>query len=121
MLRDDALDHGILHVPSAELAATAFRLAARTDLGAVLVLHAPQGAPDDATITSLVAPCPAQRAALLVCAMGETTGALHRATLGSAGLPVFADAKPRRSAASGTWCPTDTTAKPLENSLPARS
>jgi acetyltransferase len=90
LLRDDALDHGILHVPSAELAATAFRLAARTDLGAVLVLHAPQGAPDDATITSLVAPCPAQRAALLVCAMGETTGALHRATLGSAGLPVFA-------------------------------
>jgi acetyltransferase len=90
LLRDDTLDHGILHVPSAELAATAFRLAARADLGAVLVVHAPQGASDEATIASLVAPCPGQRAALLVCAMGETTGALHRATLGSAGLPVFA-------------------------------
>ncbi len=89
LLPDGALDRGILHVPSADLAATAFRLAARTDLGAVLVVHAPQGAPDAATIASLVAPCPGQRAALLVCAMGETTGALHRATLGQAGLPVF--------------------------------
>jgi len=89
LAHDDAFDHGTLHVASAALAATAFRLAARPDLGGVLVVHAPRGGADEATIASLCAPCPGQRAALLVCAMGETTGALHRATLGQAGLPVF--------------------------------
>ncbi len=89
LLQDDGLDRGIQHVPSADLAAAAFRLAAKPDLGAVLVVHAPQGRSDDTTIASLTVPCPNQRAALLVCAMGETTGAPHRTTLGSAGLPVF--------------------------------
>ncbi len=93
-------DDGILHVASADLAATAFRLAARTDVGGVLVVHAPQGGAlpdgagrggtDQATIASLCVPCPNQQAALLVCAMGETTGAPHRITLARAGLPAFA-------------------------------
>lgn len=90
LLHDDGLDHGIRHVASADLSATAFRLAARDDVGGVLVVHAPQGAADEATIASLGARCPDRHAALLVCAMGETTGALHRAALGRAGLPVFA-------------------------------
>lgn len=89
LLHDDALDHGILHMASTDLAATAFRLAARNDIGGVLVVHAPEGSPDRATIASLCASCPNQHAPLLVCAMGEITGALHRATLAQAGLPVF--------------------------------
>jgi acetyltransferase len=90
LLKDPALDRGILHVASASLAEAAHRLAARTDIGGVLVVHAPQGAADEATIASLCRKCPDQHAALLVCAMGETTGAMHRASLARAGLPVFA-------------------------------
>ncbi len=89
LLQDDELDHGILHVASAELAAAAHRLAARADIGGVLVVHAPEGPADEATIASLCAPCPNQHAALLFCAMGETTGALHRAAFARAGLPAF--------------------------------
>ena len=33
---------------------------------------------------------PGQRAPVLFCALGETTGALHRSSLIRAGLPVFA-------------------------------
>ena len=90
LLADAELDQGILHVPSCDLAAAAHRLAARADIGGVLVVHAPEGAADEATIASLCAPCPNQHAALLFCAMGETTGALHRAVLAKAGLPTFA-------------------------------
>jgi acetyltransferase len=80
----------IAHVPSADLAATAFSLAARSGIGGVLVVHAPQGPADEATIASLCHPPAGLRAPVLVCAMGETTGAMHRATLAGAGLPVFA-------------------------------
>jgi acetyltransferase len=77
------------HVPPAELAATAFALAARADVGGVLVVHAPSGLQDDATIESLMLPHPEQRAPVLFCVLGETTGALHRNRLAHAGLPVF--------------------------------
>ena len=83
-------DETITHVPSSELAATAFALAARRDIGGVLVVHAPQGQADEATIASLCHPPADLRAPLLVCAMGETTGSLHRTILARAGLPVFA-------------------------------
>ena len=73
-----------------ELASTAFAMAARSDVGGVLVLHAPLGPQDEATINTLIGKHPEQRAPVLVCAMGETTGALHRATLARAGLAVFA-------------------------------
>ncbi len=89
LLPDDELDHGILHVASSALAGAAHRLAARNDLGGVLVVHAPEGPADEATIISLTAKCPDQHAALLFCAMGETTGAMNRAILTQAGLPVF--------------------------------
>ena len=82
-------DESIAHVASADLAATAFALAARPGIGGVLVMHAPQGHADDAAIASLCHKPADLLAPVLVCAMGETTGALHRATLAHAGLPVF--------------------------------
>jgi acetyltransferase len=78
------------HVPAGELAPTAFRLAARPDVGGVLVMHAPTGPRDDATIASLTVKHPEQRAPILFCVLGESAGALHRTTLIRAGLPVFA-------------------------------
>jgi acetyltransferase len=87
---DNALDHGILHVATADLATAAFGLAARPNIGGVLVVHAPQSLSDEATIASLCQPPRDLRAPVLVCAMGETTGAMHRATLAHAGMPVFA-------------------------------
>ena len=75
---------------SADLATTAFGLAALPKIGGVLIVHAPQGAADEATITALSHPPRDLRVPLLVCAMGETTGAMHRTALARAGMPVFA-------------------------------
>jgi acetyltransferase len=83
-------DEPITHVASGDLAATAFALAARPDIGGVLIVHAPQGSADQAAIASLRNPPTDLRAPLLICAMGETTGAMHRTTLARGGLPVFA-------------------------------
>ena len=83
-------DQAITPVASVDLAATAFGLAARPDIGGVLVVHAPQGAPDAVAIARLCEAPATLPAPLLVCAMGETTGAAHRVTLARAGLPVFA-------------------------------
>jgi acetyltransferase len=80
----------ITHAAPADLANAAFALAARPDVGGVLIVHSPQGPADAKTIASLCQPPRDLRAPLLVCAMGETTGAMHRATLAHAGLPVFA-------------------------------
>ncbi|HTB46563.1 MAG TPA: GNAT family N-acetyltransferase [Acetobacteraceae bacterium] len=85
--------HGMVHVPleaAAQLAATAGAVAAAPEVGGVLVVHAPAGTEDAASIDALVAAAPSFRVPLLVCAMGETTGALHRATLVKAGLAAFA-------------------------------
>ena len=84
------LGETITHVASADLAATAFALASRQDVGGVLVVHAPQGLADEATIAGLCHAPADLRAPILICAMGETTGALHRATLARAGMPAFA-------------------------------
>jgi acetyltransferase len=83
-------DSGVRHVASGELAATAFGIAAGTGIGGVLVVHAPSGAADEAAVESLCRPPAGLRVPVLVCAMGETTGAMHRAALARAGLPVFA-------------------------------
>ncbi len=90
LIPDDVPDHGVLCVPSADLARTAFELAARPKIGGVLVVHAPFGREDEATVESLCHPSKDLRAPVLVCAMGETTGAIHRGILARAGLPVFA-------------------------------
>ncbi|HEX4368307.1 MAG TPA: GNAT family N-acetyltransferase [Rhodopila sp.] len=81
---------GVLLAESTSLAATAFDLAARPGIGGVLVVHTPQGPDDAATIAALAVPRKDLRAPVLVCALGETTGAPHRLTLARAGLPVFA-------------------------------
>ena len=90
LMPDDAPDHGILHVASADLAATAFGLAARPNIGGVLIVHTPQGQADDATVETLCHPPKDLRAPVLICAMGETTGSMHRTALARCGLPVFA-------------------------------
>jgi acetyltransferase len=90
LLQDASPDHGVLHAESTNLADTAFEIAARPGVGGVLVVHTPQGLDDAATIAALAVPHKELRAPVLVCAMGETTGALHRLTLAHAGLPVFA-------------------------------
>ena len=72
------------------LAETAAMLAGAPAVGGVLVVHAPTGAEDAVAMTALAAGGPALKVPLLVCAMGETTGAGHRAALARAGLPVFA-------------------------------
>jgi acetyltransferase len=82
-------DDTVTAVASADLAATAFNLAARPGVGGVLIVHVPQGPADEATIASLCEPPRNLRVPLLVCAMGETTGAMHRARLVRAGIPVF--------------------------------
>jgi acetyltransferase len=93
---DAVLRHGlnlvtdVLHAGSTNLAATAFKFAARPDIGGVLVVHTPSGPDDEAAIAALTVAHKDLHAPLLVCAMGETTGALHRSTLARAGLPVFA-------------------------------
>ncbi len=77
-------------VASTDLAETAFSLARRPDVGGVLVVHAPEGQADEAAIASLCHKPADLPAALLVCAMGEATGQMHRASLARAGLAVFA-------------------------------
>ncbi len=90
LMRNQAPDHGVLHVASADLPATAFTIASRRDIGGVLAVHAPLGPEDEAAIAGLASPPKDLPTPLLICAMGETTGALHRTVLGRAGLPVFA-------------------------------
>jgi acetyltransferase len=72
------------------LAETAALLGAAPEVGGVLVVHAPVGEADDMGMLAIAAAARAARAPLLVCAMGETTGAAHRRRLAAAGVPVFA-------------------------------
>ena len=66
------------------------RAAAAPGVGGVLVVHAPTGEDDRATTAALAAARDATRLPLLVCAMGETTGAACRRSLAEAGMAVFA-------------------------------
>lgn len=76
--------------PPMRLADAASMLAGAPEVGGVLVIHAPTGPCDDAAIAALAAGARSLRVPLLVCAMGETTGAGHRRSLAAAGVPVFA-------------------------------
>lgn len=71
----------------AELAAL---LAAAPEVGGVLVVHAPAGASDAAGIEALVACNATVKVPLLVAALGESTGAVHRRHLAEAGVTAFA-------------------------------
>ena len=76
------------------LAEAAAMLSGAREVGGVLVVMAPTGPEDAAGIEALAALAAVKsalpRRPLLVCAMGETTGAPHRRRLAEAGLPVFA-------------------------------
>ena len=76
------------------LAEAAALLSGAREVGGVLVVMAPTGPEDAAGVEALAAVASAKGALphrpLLVCAMGETTGAPHRRRLAEAGLPVFA-------------------------------
>jgi acetyltransferase len=71
------------------LAEAAAMLAGAREVGGVLVVHAPVGEGDTVAMQSLASAAKAIRVPLLVCAVGETTGAAHRRILADAGVPVF--------------------------------
>ncbi len=71
------------------LADAAALLGGACEVGCVLAVLAPAG-PDDAAGVAALAAVPRRPVPLLVCAMGETTGAAHRRTLAEAGVPAFA-------------------------------
>ena len=60
-------------------------LAGAREVGGVLAVHAPTGPADAAGMEAIAAAARATRVPLLVCAMGETTGAAHRRRLADAG------------------------------------
>ncbi|HVY14001.1 MAG TPA: GNAT family N-acetyltransferase [Rhodopila sp.] len=84
------LPEGLSPVPTETLSQAAFAAAAQPDTGGILVVHAPIGAADAKAIEGLCHPPPGLRTPILICALGETVGAIHRRTLAQAGLPVFA-------------------------------
>jgi acetyltransferase len=72
------------------LAGLAVSAAAAPSVGGVLVAHMPTGANDAETLNALTACRSSLPAPMLVCAMGETTGAAHRHRLIDAGVAAFA-------------------------------
>lgn len=72
------------------LAEAAALLGGAAEVDGVLLVHAPTGPADEAGMTAIAAAAKAMRVPLLVAALGETTGAAHRAQLAAAGVPVFA-------------------------------
>jgi acetyltransferase len=90
---DEALREG-LHLaspivrvePDDRLADLAVQASA-SDVGGVLVVHAPTSKDDNDALATLGGRITAP---LLICVMGETTGAAHRRRLAQAGLAVFA-------------------------------
>ncbi len=72
------------------LAEAASVLAGLPDVGGILVVLTPTGPADRAAIEGLIACAGTAKLPLLVCAMGESTGAGHRARLAEAHLPAFA-------------------------------
>jgi acetyltransferase len=65
-------------------------LAGAREVGGVMAVMAPTGAGDGAGVESIIAAAKTIKLPLLVCVMGETTGAGHRRALAQAGVPVFA-------------------------------
>ncbi len=71
------------------LAEAASLLGGAREVGGILAVLAPTGLADAAGVEALLA-TPRSRVPVLVCAMGETTGAAHRRRLAEGGLPAFA-------------------------------
>jgi len=72
------------------LAEAASALAGLPEVGGVLAVMTPTGDADRVAIEGLIACAGTMKLPLLVCAMGESTGARHRRRLAQAGLPAFA-------------------------------
>jgi len=72
------------------LAEAASVLAGLPEVGGVLVVMTPTGDADRAAIEGLIACAETIKLPLLVCAMGESTGAGHRRRLAEARVPAFA-------------------------------
>jgi len=72
------------------LAETAAMLSAVPEVGGVVIVMAPTGPADAAGIAAIAACAPSMKIPLLVCVLGETTGAAHRRALADAGVPAFA-------------------------------
>ena len=70
------------------LAEAASMLGGAREVGGILAVLAPTGPADSAGVEALTV-VHRSRVPLLVCAMGETTGALHRRRLAEAGVPAF--------------------------------
>ncbi len=72
------------------LAEVAALLAGAPEVGGILVVHAPTGAADATAMEALAACGGTVKLPLLVAALGETTGAVHRHRLAEAGMAAFA-------------------------------
>ena len=71
------------------LAEAAALLGGAREVSGILAVLAPTGLADAAGVEALLA-TPRSRVPLLACAMGETTGAVHRRRLAEGGIPAFA-------------------------------
>jgi acetyltransferase len=75
---------------SHRLADLAEAAAGTPGVGGVVVVHAPTGEGDSATMAALTGIRAAMKVPLLVCAMGETVGVANRRQLAQSGMAVFA-------------------------------
>lgn len=71
------------------LAEAASMLAGIPEIGGILIVVAPEGESDAVAIEAIVACAQAAKLPILVCVLGETTGAVRRARLATAGVAVF--------------------------------
>jgi acetyltransferase len=97
MAADAVLHHGlrlasdIVHVEPGESGRLpTLATAGAPDAGGVVMVHAPTGAADEPAVAQLAECRSTMKVPLLVCAMGEITGAAYRRRLAEAGVPVFA-------------------------------
>ncbi len=91
--RPPSIEGGIVNIGPDEpmrLAEVAAMLASVPEVGGIVVVHAPTGARDGAAMQALIACAGTIKVPLLVCAMGETTGAGHRLALAASSVPAFA-------------------------------
>ncbi len=72
------------------VADAAAMVAGLPETGGIVAILAPTGPADGAAVAALAAAKSSLRVPLLVCILGDTTGAGHRRTLADAGIPVFA-------------------------------
>jgi len=87
------LIYGLIYAGGAaptDIGSIAAMVSAVPSVGGVLVLLSPTGEGDPAAVESIIAAGHTAKLPILTCAMGETTGAIHRRRLAGAGLPAFA-------------------------------